>query len=68
LKVRGYLDLSDTPITSLPAGLKVGGGLNLSDTPITSLPADLKVRGDLYLSDKIKDKDIPKHLKDKVRR
>jgi hypothetical protein len=48
--------------------LKVSGDLDLSDTPITSLPAGLEVGGDLSLSDKIKDKDIPKHLKDKVRR
>lgn len=31
LKVQGNLDLSRTPITSLPDGLKVGGDLNLSD-------------------------------------
>jgi hypothetical protein len=44
------LDLSHTPITSLPDNLKVGGSLYLYDTPITSLPDNLKVEGDLYLS------------------
>ena len=45
----GDLDLSNTPITSLPQGLKVGGDLDLHHTPITSLPQDLEVRGDLDL-------------------
>ena len=48
--VDNSLDLRDTLITSLPAGLKVGGSLYLSSTPITSLPAGLKVGGGLYLS------------------
>ena len=46
---KGDLDLSDTPITSLPNGLKVGGDLNLRNTKITSLPNGLKVGGYLYL-------------------
>ena len=32
--VDGSLDLSDTPITSLPDNLTVGGSLNLRGTPI----------------------------------
>jgi hypothetical protein len=44
------LDLSGTPIRSLPAGLRVGGGLDLSGTQIQSLPADLRVGGNLFLS------------------
>ena len=47
---KGDLDLSDTPITSLPDNLKVGGYLDLSGTPITSLPDNLKVGGNLDLS------------------
>ena len=47
--VKGDLDLTDAPITSLPMGLKVGGNLELAGTPITSLPVDLKVGGDLDL-------------------
>ena len=47
---KGDLNLSNTPITSLPAGLKVGGNLYLYDTPITSLPAGLSVGGYLDLS------------------
>ena len=39
----GSLDLSGTPITSLPKGLTVGGYLDLSGTPITSLPEGLTV-------------------------
>ena len=48
--VTGNLNLEETTITSLPAGLKVGGDLNLNHTPITSLPAGLKVGGDLSAS------------------
>jgi len=44
------LDLSNTPITSLPQGLKVGGSLNLWKTKITSLPQGLKVEGFLDLT------------------
>ena len=46
---KGDLDLSNTPITSLPQGLTVGGYLDLSYTPITSLPEGLTVGGSLYL-------------------
>ena len=35
---KGDLDLSDTPITSLPNDLEVGGSLFLNNAPITSLP------------------------------
>ena len=48
---KGDLDLSGTPITSLPQGLTVGGYLNLSNTSITSLPQGLKVDDGLYLRD-----------------
>jgi hypothetical protein len=48
---KGDLDLSNTPITSLPDNLKqVGGYLNLDNTPITSLPDNLTVNGYLYLN------------------
>jgi hypothetical protein len=47
--VDGGLDLSRTPITSLPDNFSVGGNLNLSYTPITSLPDNLHVEGGLYL-------------------
>ena len=46
----GDLDLSGTPITSLPEGLTVGGWLDISRTPITSLPKGLTVAGNLYLA------------------
>ena len=46
---QGDLDLSDTPITSLPDGLRVGGDLNLKNSKITSLPDGLEVGGDLNL-------------------
>ncbi len=48
---KGDLDLSGTPIQSLPDNLKVGGNLNLYNTPIQSLPDNLKVGGYLDLSD-----------------
>jgi len=47
--VKGDLDFTYIPITSLPAGLQVGGHLRLRGTSITSLPDDLKVGGNLYL-------------------
>ena len=48
---KGDLNLSNTPITSLPNNLKVGS-LDLSNTKITSLPDSLtKVGGNLYLND-----------------
>lgn len=50
LKVEGYLDLENTPITSLPDGLEVENGLGLRGSSIISLPKDLKVGGNLYLS------------------
>jgi hypothetical protein len=49
LNVKGDLDLSDTPIQSLPNGLKVEGFLNLSNTPIQSLPNGLTVGRNLNL-------------------
>ena len=49
--VTGSLDLSETEITTLPAGLKVGGNLNLKHSKIAQLPADLKVDGDLDIAD-----------------
>ena len=49
--MKGYLDLSNSPITSLPSSLtKVGGNLDLSNSLITSLPTSLtKVGGYLNL-------------------
>jgi len=46
----GDLDLNNTQITSLPAGLTVGGNLYLKFSKITSLPAGLTVGADLNLS------------------
>jgi hypothetical protein len=47
---RGDLDLSNTPITSLPDNLtKVGGYLYLENTKITSLPENLTVESYLDL-------------------
>jgi hypothetical protein len=50
---QGDLDLSNTPITSLPDNLtRVGGSLILRRTKITSLPDNLtKIKGSLYLDD-----------------
>ena len=47
---QGDLDLSDSPISSLPANLKVGGNLSLLKTNITALPQGLEVGGDLNLA------------------
>jgi len=41
---KGDLDLSDTPITSLPDNLKVGGGLYLNDTPISKKYTEQEIR------------------------
>jgi len=46
----GGLNLYNTQIKSLPAGLKISGTLWLRDTPIESLPTGLKVGGNLWLS------------------
>ena len=68
---KGDLDLSYTPITSLPNNLKtVGGNLHLNDTPITSLPDNLEVGGYLYLvktplAKKHTEEEIEKMIKDK---
>ncbi len=48
-KIDGTLNLSGTPITSLPDNLIVGGNLDLTRTQITSLPDNLTVGEDLYL-------------------
>ena len=58
----GGLDLSNTPITSLPSGLNVGGYLELTGTPITSLPSGLNVGGYLSLSN-TKITSLPSDLK-----
>ncbi len=47
---KGDLNLSGTPIQSLPDGLKVGGSLYLSNTPVQTLPPGLEVEGNLDLS------------------
>jgi len=49
LNVKGYLNLSGTPIQSLPNGLEVRGSLYLDKTPIQSLPNGLEVEGNLWL-------------------
>lgn len=50
LKVKKFLDLSNTGITTLPDGLEAEDGLDLSDTNITSFPNGLKVNSSLWLS------------------
>ena len=64
--VKGNLNLKNTTIKSLPAGLKVDGELDLRGTPITTLPEDLKVGGYIFgfAGDKSK---VPEHLKEKLR-
>jgi len=58
---KGDLNLSNTPITSLPQGLKVGGNLNLYNTPITSLPQGLTVGGN-FIGGGIKITSLPQGL------
>jgi hypothetical protein len=55
------LDLSNTPITSLPDNLYVGGDLNLENSKITSLPVGLSVGGNLLLN-KTLIKELPDNL------
>ena len=57
----GDLDLTNTPIKSLPDNLKVGGSLDLSETPIQSLPDNLSVGGSLDL-DSTPIKSLPDNL------
>ena len=50
LNIKGDLNLSETPIESLPNGLVVSGDLILSECEsLRSLPEGLKVGGDLDL-------------------
>ena len=70
LQVEGYLDLSNTKITTLPDNLQVGGNLILSNTKITTLPDNLKVEGVLDLSNtplskKYTEEQIRKMIEDK---
>ena len=59
---RGDLDLSHTPITSLPNELKlINGNLILTDTKIKSLPRGLIVNGHLVLEGSLI-KDLPEDL------
>ena len=60
---KGSLDLSYTPIQSLPPGLEVGGILDLRNTPIQSLPSGLEVGGSLYLYNCKNLKSLPDDLK-----
>jgi len=46
---KGDLNLTNTPITSLPQDLKVKGYLDLDGSKITSLPPGLTVGGSLHL-------------------
>ena len=47
----GGLNIQNTQITSLPAGIKFKEDLDLRNTSITILPANLTVNGDLNISD-----------------
>lgn len=47
---KGNLNLSKTPIKTLPEGLHVDGNLILTGSKITHLPDDIKINGGLYLS------------------
>jgi hypothetical protein len=58
----GNLDLSGSPIKSLPQGLTVGKSLYLKSTNIKELPQDLKVGFDLDLSN-TPIKSLPQGLK-----
>jgi hypothetical protein len=62
--VEGDLDLSGTPIQSLPNGLKVGDSLILYNcTSLTLLPNDLKVEGGLHLENCTSLTSLPNDLK-----
>ena len=50
LKVRGFLDLTNTKkITSLPDNLQVGGHIFSNSSNLTSLPDNLSIGGDFWL-------------------
>jgi len=67
LIVKGSLDLAGTTITSLPDGLVVKGNLFLGSTSIITLPEDLQVGLSIYGLDHKYWKNVPEHLKDKLR-
>jgi hypothetical protein len=58
---KGDLELPNSPITSLPAGLSVGGYLDLYASKVTSLPDGLSVGGTLDLT-KTKITSLPNNL------
>ncbi len=62
LDVIGDLDLSNTDIKALPAGLTVSGNLYLSDTNIIKLPHNLTVSKDLNLDGCASLKSLPDSL------
>lgn len=41
---KGNLNLSGTPITSLPSGLSVGGDINLNNTPLSKSHTEEQIR------------------------
>ena len=45
---KGFLNLRNTLIISLPANLSIGGYLDLSNSQIASLPDNLSVGGNIY--------------------
>jgi len=67
LKVDESLYLQHTSVTSLPADLSVGGNLDLTGTGITSLPAGLQIGGGIFGLKHEYWKNVPKHLRDKLR-
>ena len=60
--IKNDLDISNTRIVSLPAGLKVVGDLDVSFTRISSLPAGLQVGGSINLY-KTRITSLPANLK-----
>ena len=67
LVVNGNLDISYTSITSLPEGLVVKRNLHLFGTPTTAFPEDLQVGGYIYNLEDTYWKNVPEHLRDKLR-
>ena len=66
LNLTSDLDLTGTKITKLPKKLTIAGSLTLNDK-ITELPNDLDVSTRIYITEGQLVKEIPKHLKSKIR-
>jgi hypothetical protein len=66
-RIPGELNLDNANIPSLPEGLSIGGNLYVGGSKLKTLPKDLKVKGIIGVESMKQLKNVPAHLKDKVK-